>query len=97
MTPGLVVFLVGLFGVPLILLSWGHRLRRRGPRSRAAFWGAVAGHCTAATLAMVFGMIPPEAWTATDGTRGFFGYWALLGLPLLGALLSGALAKGSTR
>jgi quinol-cytochrome oxidoreductase complex cytochrome b subunit len=86
MTPNLIVFLVGLFVVPLILLRWGHGLRRKSPRSRRAFWGAVIGHCIGATLAMVWGMIPPEAWTAAEVGRGFAGLWAMAFFPALGAL-----------
>jgi hypothetical protein len=82
-----IVFLIGLFIVPLVLLTWGHRLRRRGARAQSAFWGAIAGHCAAATVAVTFGMIPPEAWTAADTMRGFFGMWSLLVLPVAGALL----------
>jgi hypothetical protein len=85
MNLGLFVFLLGLFGVPLALLWLGHRLRRRSARARAVFWGAVIGHCVAATLAVVLGMIPPEAWTAEETARGFVGLWSLLLFPLAGA------------
>jgi hypothetical protein len=92
MNLGLTVFLIGLFLVPIALLWWGHRLRRLDPRPRRAFWGAIIGHCVAGTLAVTFGMIPPEAWTAGDTMRGFFGLWALLLLPLLGGI-TGALTN----
>jgi hypothetical protein len=94
LTLNLIAFLIGLFVVPLWLLRWGHRLRRRGTRSRSAFWGAVIGHCMAGTIAVIWGMIPPEAWTATETGRGFFGLWSLLVLPLIGAL-AGALARSN--
>ena len=87
MTAGLLAFLVGLFVVPTLLLWYGHRLRRRGPRGRAAFWGAVLGHCVAGTLAVTLGMIPPEAWTADEHARGFVGLWSLLALPIAGAVI----------
>jgi hypothetical protein len=93
MTISLTVFLLGLFVVPLLLLYWGHRLRRRTPRARAAFWGAIAGHCLAATIAVTWAMIPPEAWSADETLRGFFGLWGLLLLPVAGAL-AGALRAG---
>ena len=93
MSGGLAVFLIGLFGVPLVLLTWGHRLRRRGPRSRAAFWGAVSGHCLAGILAVTLGMIPPEAWTGTETLRGVFGFYSLIALPVAGAVLAGILAR----
>jgi hypothetical protein len=83
---GVVAFLAGLFGIPLLLLAWGHRLRRLEPWRRRAFWGAVFGHCIAAILALTFGMIPPESWTAQETLRGFFGFWALLLFPLAGGV-----------
>ena len=85
MTLGLAVFLAGLFGVPLALLALGHRIRRRRPRVRRAFMGAFAGHCVAGVVAVVWGMIPPEAWTPGETGRGFFGLWALLIFPVVGA------------
>jgi hypothetical protein len=96
---GLVVFLAGLFGVPLVLLQGSHALRKRSPRYRAVFWGAVIGHCVAAVMAVAFAMFPPEAWTSEDTMRGFAGLWSLLLLPAAGALI-GALAprgRGTAR
>ena len=81
-----VIFVVGLFGVPIALLVVGHRLRRRSPRARAMFLGALLGHCVAGTLAVVWGMLPPEAWEPNDTARGFAGLWSLLLFPMLGAL-----------
>jgi hypothetical protein len=103
MNTGLLVFLVGLFGVPLLLLGYGHRLRRRTPRGRAVFWGALIGHCIAGCLAVTLGMIPPEAWTPDDRLRGFVGFWSLCVFPLAGALIGAvvptrpAVAPSSTR
>jgi hypothetical protein len=94
MNLGFIVFILGLFGVPIVLLAFGHRLRRRGNRERAAFWGAVLGHCVAGTLALVYGMIPPEQWTDQEIARGFAGLWSLLVFPLAGAVI-GALASQS--
>jgi hypothetical protein len=81
----LTVFLIGLFVVPTILLMWGQGLRKRSRHSQQAFWGAVIGHCVAGLLAIVLGMIPPEAWTEGETVRGFAGFWALLLLPVIGA------------
>jgi MFS family permease len=88
-----IAFLVGLFAVPITLLAYGRRIRRRGPRARAVFWGAIVGHCVAGTLAVVLGMIPPESWTSGETTRGFAGFWSLLLFPIAGALLAAALAR----
>jgi MFS family permease len=88
-----VVFLIGLFLVPLVLLAFGHRIRRRGPRQRALFWGAIVGHCFAVILAVVLGMIPPEEWTSSETTRGFAGLWSLLVFPIVGALIAAVLRR----
>jgi hypothetical protein len=90
MSIGIAVFLAGLFGVPLVLLSWGRRVRRLDRRRRRAFWGAIVGHCVAAVLAVTLGMIPPEAWTEQETVRGVFGLWGLLLLPIAGGI-AGAL------
>ena len=86
MSSSLVVFVVGLFGVPIALLMLGHRLRRRSPRARAIFVGAVIGHCVAGAVAVVWGMLPPESWEPNEIARGFAGLWGLLVFPILGAL-----------
>ena len=84
MSLNLVAFLVGLFVVPVALLSLGHRLRRRSARAQRAFWGAMVGHITAAILAVTVGMIPPETWTSSETLRGFGGFWALFVFPVFG-------------
>jgi hypothetical protein len=86
MSAGLAAFLLGLFVVPVALLTVGHRLRRRRPEVRGMFWGAVVGHCVAGLLGVVLGMIPPEAWTAEERVRGFAGLWSLLVFPVVGAI-----------
>jgi hypothetical protein len=83
-----VVLILGLFGIPIALLAYGHRLRKRGSRGQNAFWGAIIGHCVAGTIAVIIGMMPPEQWTAEETTRGFFGMWSLLLLPAAGALIA---------
>lgn len=96
MSIGILIFIVGLYGVPVVLLAWGHKIRRLSPKSRRAFWGAIIGHCIAGTLAVTLGMIPPEEWTSDETMRGFFGLWAMLALPLIGAA-AGALLQSSRR
>lgn len=93
MSIGILVFLLGLFAVPIALLAWGHKIRRLNPRSRRAFWGAVIGHCVAGTLALTLGMIPPEAWTESETTRGFFGLWAMLLFPVVGGITARLTAR----
>ena len=72
MSPGILVFLIGIYIVPIALLAWGHKVRRLTPRSRRGFWGAIIGHIAAGTIALVWGMIPPDAWTAEETAPGFF-------------------------
>lgn len=81
----LLVFLAGLFVVPVIMLAVGHKLRRRSPRVRSAFWGAVIGYCIAGTLAVSLGMVPPEAWQPEERFRGFIGLWSMVVMPAIGA------------
>jgi quinol-cytochrome oxidoreductase complex cytochrome b subunit len=88
-----IAFLVGLFGVPVVLLAMAHRLRRRSPRVRPIFWGAIVGHCVAAAVAVVWGMIPPDAWEASETARGFAGFWSLLVFPVAGAMLMALVSR----
>lgn len=93
MTPGLAAMLAGVFIIPVLLLWAGHRLRRRPPRWRAAFWGALVGHSLFAPAAMVAAMIPPAEWSAADTMRGLFGFWSLLLAPIVGAAVALALRE----
>jgi hypothetical protein len=87
MNAGLATMLAGLFIVPVALLYLGHRLRRRSRRARAVFWGALIGHTLGALFATWYSMIPPEAWTSSDTTRGFFGFYGMLVLSVAGGLI----------
>ena len=80
-------FIAGLFFVPLALLIAAHKLRRRSPRVRAAFWGAAIGHIVAIVLATTWGMIPPETLTPGETARAVVSLWSLLLFPLVGALV----------
>lgn len=79
--------LLGAFAVPIALLWAGHRLRRRSPRWRSIFWGAIWGHLAAIALALPASMIPPEEWASGDTWRGLLAVWSLLILPAAGAVL----------
>lgn len=97
MTPGLIVMLVGIFGVPVALVWGGHRLRRRSARWRAVFWGALIGYGVSVCVALVASMVPAEMWSDENRLRGLLGYWSLLIGPIAGALLAlGTAAKSGT-
>ena len=93
MTPAIVAFLLGLYVLPLGLLWLGHHLKRRSPRAKGIFWGAIIGHCMAGTLALVAGLMLPEEWTAQEQLRGFLGLWSLLIFPVAGGLTGALTAR----
>ena len=96
MTLGLAAMLAGVFGVPLALLWFGHRLRRRDARWRAAFWGALIAHVVASPIALVAAMSPAAEWAPTDTMRGALGFWLLFAAPLIGALVGAVVAGRRT-
>jgi quinol-cytochrome oxidoreductase complex cytochrome b subunit len=81
------VMMLGVFGVPALLVWAGHKLRRRSPQWRSAFLGAVVGHVLAMVVGSVAAMTPPEAWKATDLLRGALAVWSFTLFPLVGALV----------
>lgn len=87
MTAHLAALLLGLFAVPLAALVLGHRLARRPPRQRAAFWGLVLGHTAAALVATAAALHEPVRWDASDQLRGLLGYWLMPIGGLAGAAL----------
>jgi hypothetical protein len=86
MTTGVFVFLIGLYVFPLVFLWWGHHLKKKSPTTRRAFWGAIAGHCVAGTLALFAGVLFPEEWDAQERIRGLLGLWSLTIFPVVGAV-----------
>jgi hypothetical protein len=97
MTLGLAAMLAGVFGVPALLLWMGHRLRRRAPVWRGAFWGALIAHVAVAPVAMIAAMSPAAEWAPTDTIRGALGFWSLLLAPIAGAIVGAATARYSAR
>ena len=97
MTSGLAAMLAGAFGVPMVLLWLGHRLRRRPRRWQGAFWGALIAHLIAMPIAAVAAMTPPAEWTPGDTMRGLLGLWLLLLAPLIGAAIGATAAGRSER
>lgn len=93
----LAAFLAGMFIVPAVLLSVGHRIRKRTPLVQSAFWGGLLAHILASLAAITASMIAAEEWQSSDFWRGLFGFWMMLVAPLVGAtigyLLGGRSAK----
>jgi hypothetical protein len=79
------VLLVGIFGVPLVLLTIGHKLRRRTPRQQKVFWGMLAGYLVGALVSVIASVSPPEMWASTSTIRGAFGLWLPVVAPAIGA------------
>ncbi|MGH7459897.1 MAG: hypothetical protein ACREMA_02570 [Longimicrobiales bacterium] len=87
MTGARVIFAIGLFGVPLVLLWLGHALRKRPPRLRALFWGGTIGYCLAIVLTTVFSMLPPYHWSTGAVIRDLTVHWSMLVLTVVGAVI----------
>ena len=92
---GRVAMLLGLFAVPLFLLWAGHHWRYTGPRMRGAFWGGIIAHTIAALLATLAGVLWPMEWDGGDRWRGFFGFWSMLVLFVIGAVIGALVNRGA--
>ena len=57
-----VLLLLGIFGVPLLLLAGGHRFRRLGRRMRGAFWGGVSGYAVGVVAWAIAAIAPAQMW-----------------------------------
>lgn len=97
MTVGIAAMLAGAFVVPALLLVLGHRFRRRTPRVRRIFWGAVIGHILAIPIASAAAMYPAMEWDGGDQLRGALGLWSLLVLPAIGALVGALRGRSDDR
>jgi hypothetical protein len=97
MTLGQVAMLLGLFGAPALLLWAGHHWRKKSDAVRGAFWGGLLGHTVGALAASSVGLLNPVNWAADDRLRGFTGYWSMLVLAALGALLGAWIGRRSER
>lgn len=86
--------LLGMFGMPLLLLQLGHRLRDRTPIQRRIFWGGVIGHSLGAIVTCLALMLPPVLW-GQDGPDGRV--LAVYGGMLIGALIGMAIGAVSVR
>ena len=94
MTVSLLGLLVGLFGVPVVLLWLGHRLRRRPPRARAVFWGATIGYGLGLLLMLVAIHYPPVLWEGAD-LRTWVVHWGMVIGALVGATIGTIMGKSA--
>ena len=88
-----VALLAGLFVVPALLLAVAHRLRRRSPRLRRIFWGALTGHSLAILVMLGVSMFPPILWEGGLRMRDVAVHWSLLLGGVLGGLIAAALRR----
>lgn len=83
-----IALLLGLFIVPLGALAVGFKFRKRTPRMRGVFWGAVIGHTVATVIASVAAIWPPRVPGPDDAARGALILWTLLAGGVVGALIA---------
>jgi hypothetical protein len=97
MTISLLALLLGLFGVPTLLMILGHRLRGRSERHKRRFWGGVTGYIVGILTAVCAMMLPPVWWA--DGTflRPFLVHWPMLVGGVLGVLTGPAWARAPAK
>lgn len=81
-----VVLFIGLFGIPGILMGFGHRLRGRTTTHKRRFWGGVYGYVVGMGLAAGAMMLPPVAWEAEHGLRALLVHWSMVTGGILGLL-----------
>lgn len=56
------LLLLGIFGVPLVLLAIGHRFRNTARRARGAFWGGTVGYGVGLVVWGMATLLPPVLW-----------------------------------
>jgi hypothetical protein len=92
MTLNQIALLIGLFVIPLTVLWLGHKLRRRPPRQRGAFWGSLVGYLVSGLVAVIMAVCPPEMWAPGDTMRAALGLWSMVVLPIVGGAIGAARA-----
>ncbi len=86
-----IIFLLGLFAAPAVLLWLGHRLRGRGAAAFGAFWGGVVGHTLALVAMLITAHWPPVLWVEGSVREGII-FVSLLTASILGAAIGAAVA-----
>ncbi|MFO7767391.1 MAG: hypothetical protein R6W82_00280 [bacterium] len=88
-----IIFLAGLFLIPLGFLILGHRLRDRTRTQRRMFWWGVGGYLTGMAVAVTAALFPPVMWPGAGSLRGLAVHGGMLVFGALGFLLGGILAR----
>jgi hypothetical protein len=78
-------FLLGVVGVPLVLLVLGHDFRRRSGRARTLFWGATSGFLAGMLISAVLAVLPATDWAGGPAWRTLAVHWGGLAGAVLGA------------
>jgi hypothetical protein len=88
-----IVFVVGLFIVPLVLLAMGHDLRKRPARQRGTFWGAASGYFAGVLVTAVLTVMPPVHWSAGSPPRDLAVHFSMVAGTILGAMAGSFLRR----
>jgi hypothetical protein len=97
MTISLLALLLGLFGVPALLMILGHRLRRRTESHKRRFWGGVLGYVLGIVVAVSAMVLPPVWWADGSLLRPFLVHWSMVTGGVLGVLTGPAWARPPSR
>ena len=87
------LFLCGLFLIPLGFLALGHRIRDRTDVQRSMFWGGVTGYVLGMLLAVTAALYPPVMWPGGESLREAVVHLGMLASGGLGFLLGGLFAR----
>ena len=97
MTADPFALLLGLFGVPAVLMILGHRLRGRSEEHKRRFWGGVLGYTLGMVVAIIAMLIPPVDWADGALMRSVLVHWAMLTGGTLGVLTGPFWARAPSR
>ena len=80
-----IALLIGLFGVPVLLLMVAHGIRKLSETAKLRFWGGLIGHIGGLSFAVLSMMMPPVLWN--DALRTAAVHWAMIVGFVVGGLL----------
>ena len=97
MTAPLLALLLGLFGVPALLMGLGHRLRGRSQSHKRRFWGGALGYMVGVAVAITAMLFPPVWWSDGSFLRPFLVHWAMFIGGILGVVTGPFWARAPSR